>query len=227
MLRGQGAGHPPLGQARAGGQHPPGLQPSPGRRRPAVGVLQPVSLGVGAGVRSSTTSSGAGAKATTPPCARSATAGWRSCGTASSAASCTTRPPTSPPQPCPAQGRLTQRLPKSVSRSPRSCCSPPRDAWPDGLPCPWNGATVDAWHAEGPPGASGGANEVVLTGSGCRPSVGSGAGLVGGALAAGGRACQHRPARSLHPGRGGRTRLPPRGPLAGPSQAARDESCSA
>jgi hypothetical protein len=47
----------------------------------------------------------------------------------------------------------------------------------------------------------------------------SGAELVGGALAAGGRACQHRPARSLHPGRGGRTRLPPRGPLAGPSQA--------
>ena len=34
------------------------------------------------------------------------------------------------------------------------------------------------------------------------------------ALAAGGRACQHRPARSLHPGRGGRTRLPPRGLLA-------------
>jgi hypothetical protein len=32
------------------------------------------------------------------------------------------------------------------------------------------------------------------------PSVlGSGAGLVGGVLAAGGRACQHRPARSLHP----------------------------
>src|SRR5206468_453706 len=36
---------------------------------------------------------------------------------------------------------------------------------------------------------------------------------------AGGRACQHRPARSLHPGRGGRTRLPPRGPLIGPLQA--------
>jgi hypothetical protein len=54
---------------------------------------------------------------------------------------------------------------------------------------------------------------------GRRPWVGSGAGLVGGALAAGGRACQHRPARSLHPGRGGRTRLPPRGPLVGPSQA--------
>src|SRR4029453_5277032 len=34
------------------------------------------------------------------------------------------------------------------------------------------------------------------------------------ALAAGGRACQHRPARSLHPGRGGRTRLPPRELLA-------------
>jgi hypothetical protein len=30
--------------------------------------------------------------------------------------------------------------------------------------------------------------------------LGSGAGLVGGALAAGGRACQHRPARSLHYG---------------------------
>ena len=28
------------------------------------------------------------------------------------------------------------------------------------------------------------------------------------------RACQPRPARSLHPGRGGGTRLPPRGPLA-------------
>jgi hypothetical protein len=33
-------------------------------------------------------------------------------------------------------------------------------------------------------------------------------------LAAGGRACHHRPARSLHPGRGGRSRLPPRGPPA-------------
>ena len=38
--------------------------------------------------------------------------------------------------------------------------------------------------------------------------------MVGGALAAEARACQHRPARSLHPGRGGRTRLPPRGLLA-------------
>jgi hypothetical protein len=42
-----------------------------------------------------------------------------------------------------------------------------------------------------------------------------------------GRACQARPARSVHPGRGGRTRLPPRGPLAGPLQVARDESCYA
>jgi hypothetical protein len=57
--------------------------------------------------------------------------------------------------------------------------------------------------------------------------AGSGAGLVGGALAAGGRVCQHRPARSLHPGRGGRTRLPPRGPRVGPFQATRDQSCSA
>jgi excisionase family DNA binding protein len=29
---------------------------------------------------------------------------------------------------------------------------------------------------------------------------------------------RNRPARSLHPGRGGRTRLPPRGPLVGPLQ---------
>src|SRR5215212_8353674 len=35
------------------------------------------------------------------------------------------------------------------------------------------------WHALRPPGASSGANEVGPTGSGCRPSVGSGAGLVG------------------------------------------------
>src|SRR5215218_8558779 len=74
------------------------------------------------------------------------------------------------------------------------------------------------WHAERAPGASGGANEVGHV-SGLPAVAGSGAGLVGGALAAGGRACQHRPARSLHPGRGGRTRLPPRGPLAGPPEA--------
>jgi hypothetical protein len=53
-----------------------------------------------------------------------------------------------------------------------------------------------------------------------RPSIklpiglGSGAGLVGGPLAAGGWACQHRPARSSTPGRGGRTRLRPRELLA-------------
>src|SRR4029453_8468325 len=40
-----------------------------------------------------------------------------------------------------------------------------------------------------------------------------------GALAAGGRACQDRPARSLHPGCGGRARLSPRGPLGGLLQA--------
>jgi hypothetical protein len=50
-------------------------------------------------------------------------------------------------------------------------------------------------------------------------------GLVGGGLAAGGRACQHRPARSLHPGRGGSTRLPPPGPRVGPFQVARDACC--
>jgi hypothetical protein len=37
---------------------------------------------------------------------------------------------------------------------------------------------------------------------------------------------RNRPARSLHPGRGGRTRLPPRGPLAARSRPPHD-SCSA
>jgi hypothetical protein len=52
-----------------------------------------------------------------------------------------------------------------------------------------------------------------VAGSGCRVGWWSACGW--------GRACQHRPARSLHPGRGGRTRLPPRGPLVGPFQATR------
>src|SRR4029450_3531217 len=57
-------------------------------------------------------------------------------------------------------------------------------AWPGGLPCPWNRGRWTPWHATRPPGASGRANEVGHE-SRCRPSVGSGAGLVGGALAAG------------------------------------------
>jgi hypothetical protein len=57
--------------------------------------------------------------------------------------------------------------------------------WPGGLLCPWNRGRRTPWHAERAPGASGGANEV---GHGSRlPSgLGSGAGLVGGALVAGG-----------------------------------------
>jgi hypothetical protein len=76
------------------------------------------------------------------------------------------------------------------------------------------------WHAKRPPGASRGANRfgpVWIRAAG-RWSARVPAWLVG-ALAAGGRACQDRPARSLHPGRGGRTRLPPRGPLGGLLQA--------
>jgi hypothetical protein len=57
----------------------------------------------------------------------------------------------------------------------------------------------------------------------CRPSVGSGAGLVGGALAAGVGHAIYRPARSLHPGRGGRTRLPPRELLAARPRLSRQE----
>jgi hypothetical protein len=54
------------------------------------------------------------------------------------------------------------------------------------------------WHAARPPGASDGANEVGHARD-RRPRAGSGAGLVGGPVAAGGRACQHRPGRSLGP----------------------------
>src|SRR5215217_956196 len=57
-------------------------------------------------------------------------------------------------------------------------------AWPGGLPCPWTRGTVDTEACARPPGASDGANEVGPTGSGYRPVVGSGAGLVGGVLAA-------------------------------------------
>jgi hypothetical protein len=74
------------------------------------------------------------------------------------------------------------------------------------------------WHAESAPGASDRANEVGPTGSTADRWSARVPGWLA-ALAAGGRACQHRPARSLHPGRGGRTRLPPQGPLAGPRQA--------
>jgi hypothetical protein len=60
-------------------------------------------------------------------------------------------------------------------------------------------------------GASGGANEVGPFWIRLPSGLGSGAGLVGWSACGWGRACQHRPARSLHPGRGGSTRLPPRG----------------
>src|SRR5215217_2801115 len=75
------------------------------------------------------------------------------------------------------------------------------------------------WHAERAPGASGEANEVGPTGStaGYR-SARVPAWLVGRLRLGVGHAI-YRPASSLHPGRGGRSRLPPRGPLAGPSQA--------
>src|SRR5215216_771525 len=57
--------------------------------------------------------------------------------------------------------------------------------------------------------ANDGANEVGPTGSTVsRWRARAPAWLVGRLRL--GRACQHRPARSLHPGRGGRTRLPPR-----------------
>jgi hypothetical protein len=86
-------------------------------------------------------------------------------------------------------------------------------AWPGGLPCPWNRGRWIPWHAARPPGASGEANEVGRTDQ--LPAIGRLRCRVGWWGACGwGRVCQQRPARSLHPGRGGRTRLPPRGLLA-------------
>src|SRR5215211_7437788 len=96
-------------------------------------------------------------------------------------------------------------------------------AWPGGLPCPWTRGTVDTVACRKAARGKRWSQRSRPCDQDCRARLGSGAGLVGGALVAGGRACQHRPARSLHPGRGGRTRLPPRGPLAGPLQEARDE----
>jgi hypothetical protein len=50
MLGRQGPGHPPVGQVRADRRLPAGLQPLSGRRGPAVGLLQPGPVGLGAGV---------------------------------------------------------------------------------------------------------------------------------------------------------------------------------
>jgi hypothetical protein len=104
---------------------------------------------------------------------------------------------------------------------------PPRASWrpapaaPPEPSFPWSAPSAlpldpgDDGHRGMPKGSQGQGVEPTKSAiyQDCRPMAGSGAGLVGRALAAGGRACQHRPARSLHPERGGRTRLPPRGPL--------------
>jgi hypothetical protein len=72
------------------------------------------------------------------------------------------------------------------------------------------------WHAARPPGASGEANEVGH-GSGCRVGSARVPGWLA-ALAAGVGHARNRPARSLHPGRDGRTRLRPRELLAARSR---------
>jgi hypothetical protein len=92
-----------------------------------------------------------------------------------------------------------------------------------GCPALGTGARWTPWHATRPPGASHGTNELGRTGSGCRACSARVPGWFGGrGLAAGGRACHHRPAGGFHPWRGGRSRLPPRGPPAGPSQVQPD-----
>src|SRR6266702_19648 len=93
------------------------------------------------------------------------------------------------------RGCVTARQPSPTLSEHRSCPSPDMsqipllNAWPGGLLCPWTRGTVDAVACLKAPGASDRANEVGY-GSGGRPWVASGTGLVGGALAAGGRACQ-------------------------------------
>ena len=96
-------------------------------------------------------------------------------------------------------------------------------AWPGGLPCPWNPG--DGGHHGMPPDPQEQAAEPTKSAidPDRRPWPAQVLSWLA-ALAAGGWACRHRPARSLHPGCGGRTRLPPRGPLAGPFQVARDGS---
>jgi hypothetical protein len=140
-----------------------------------------------------------------------------------------------PIQACSPAGRSAGRLLPPPGSSPGASYfvagqprSPGRGlsvAWPGGLPCPWTPG--DGGHHGMPQGRQGQATEP--TKSAMQEIAGRGParvpGLVGGGLAAGGRACQHRPARSLHPGRGGSTRLPPPGPRVGPFQVARDACC--
>jgi hypothetical protein len=83
------------------------------------------------------------------------------------------------------------------------------------------------WHATRPPGASGGANEVDPTGSTAERGSARVPGWLVECLRLGsGMPGTVRPAPST-PERGRRARLPPRGPLAGPSQATPGESCFA
>jgi hypothetical protein len=107
---------------------------------------------------------------------------------------------------------MARAIPDSVCRSSGSSVRLPAkltaasvmvlplpDAWPGGLPCPWTRGTVDTVACRETPGESDRANEVGFTRStaGCgrlRRRVGW------RRLRLGGGACQHRPARSLHPG---------------------------
>ena len=92
------------------------------------------------------------------------------------------------------------------ARWPRSCCIP------GGLPCLLGPG--DGGHCGMPREPQGQATEPTKSAMDQAAEHGRLRCRVGWWSACGwGRACQHRPARSLHPGRGGRTRLPPRGPL--------------
>jgi hypothetical protein len=105
------------------------------------------------------------------------------------------------------------RLPAKLTLASVMCCPPGTGGR---AVCPARGprGTVDTVACSRSPGASDGANEVGHAIKLAGPWPARVPSWLVDTLAAGGRACQHRPARSLHPERGRRTRLPPRGLLA-------------
>ena len=140
------------------------------------------------------------------------------------------------PRPDTATRNIARAIPASVlaaARGRRSGCqrssrsarswSALSVAWPGGLPCPWNG---DGGHRGMPRDHQG---QAMSQRSRPRRSTAERARLrcrLGWRSACGWGSGMPAPSgRSLHPGRGGRTRLPPRGPLAGPFQVATANAC--
>jgi hypothetical protein len=108
------------------------------------------------------------------------------------------------------------RLPAKLTAASVMVC--PSCCLPGGCPVLGPRGRWTPWHGGRAPGQAVEPTKPAMR-SGCRGGSAREPGWLADPLAAGDRACQHRPASSLHPRHGGRTRLPPRGPLAGPSQA--------